>query len=290
MKVCVIFYHKNIFLFKKEWIDKCIMSIKEQTFKDFDVLELNYDQTGKQLFENSIFEHVPLFNHVEAMNYLIQKAKALCYDYVFNVNIDDYYAPNRIEKQLEYLQNYDMVSSDMICIKEKKGQEIILSTCKNSNLNIKEQLLLNNNIIAHPCVAWKISFFDNLKYENEIPAEDLRLWQRAIDKKTMFIIPEFLLYYRIHDNQITQGTIKKNQTLIDQCLADFISCFEHQTHGKMFLSWSDMVRIFKSWWLKFHPEKKIPTDWDLRKTIDATIGDPDPRKGWFIRIRPDYQW
>jgi hypothetical protein len=139
------------------------------------------------LIENSIFEQKILFNHVEAMIHLIQKARHLGYDYIFNTNIDDYYATNRIEKQLEYLKDYDLVSSDLICIKEKNGKELVLSSIKNSTLDIKEQLKSNNNIIAHPVVAWKSSFFDKLKYENEIPEEDMRLWQRAINNDKIMV-------------------------------------------------------------------------------------------------------
>ena len=287
--ICVIFYHKNAFLFKPQWIRKCIESIKQQTFNDFDVLELNYDQTNKQLFEGSIFENKILTNHVKAMNHLIEKARNLGYKYIFNTNIDDYYSINRIEEQMKYLKDYDMVSSDHECIKEKNGTTIVISSFKNSSLDVKENLIANNNIIPHPCTAWNVSFFDDLSYENEIPEEDMRLWQRALkNNKTIFIVPKVLLYYRIHDNQITQMTQKTNQTIMGECILDFLHCFEKST--KTFLRWSDIMRIFKSWWLKFHSEKKLPTDYDVRKIMDSTLGDPIPRRGWFIKMRSDYEW
>ena len=95
-KVCLLLYHKNAkILFKESWIRKCLESIENQTYQDFDVLELNYGQTGHQLYKGSIFEHKMLKNHVEAMNYLIDIAKE-SYDYIFNSNIDDYYSPERI--------------------------------------------------------------------------------------------------------------------------------------------------------------------------------------------------
>lgn len=286
-KVCVLFYHKNAhILFKKEWIDKCIHSIKQQTFKNFDVLELNYGQNSIQLYEDSIFEHKLLNNHVEAMNYLINIAIDY-YDYIFNVNIDDFYTYNRIEEQLKYLKDYDMVASNHIVFKEKNGKEIEICKIDHSKSDLKQKLLKNDNIIPHPVVAWKSSFFNNLKYEQEIPEEDMRLWQRALKQnKKIYIIPEYLLYYRIHDNQITQLNIKNNITIQEECLMDFIKIFEKSEN--FFLSWSDILRIFTQWWQKFHLEKKIPTDFDLRKTIDKTLGDPIRHRGWFIKIRKDY--
>jgi len=289
MKICVIFYHKNAsVLFKPHWIQKCIQSLKQQTYKEFDVLELNYDQTSKQLYEGSIFENVMFPNHVDAMNYLINKARDLEYDYIFNSNIDDYYAPNRIEEQLKYLENYDMVSSDYNVIKESKNKDIIIGTYETSKLDIKQNLIENNNIIPHPCVAWKTSFFDNLKYENEIPAEDLRLWQRAIEIKTIFIVPKKLLFYRIHDNQITQLTKQTSADIYKQAIDDFTKCFEKSTRN--FLGWRQMRDCFVSWWKKFHPEKQLPNDYELRTIIDQRLGEPIPRRGWFYKIRNNYIW
>ncbi len=290
-KVCLLLYHKNArIIFKEPWIRKCLNSIRNQTFKDFDVLELNYGQTGIQLYEGSIFEHKMLKNHVDAMNYLIDIAKDY-YDYIFNCNIDDYYSPERIEEQMKYLPHFDLVAGNHISFKEKDGKEMFISHMENSKFDIKQYLSENHNIIPHPLVAWRSSFFNDLRYEQEIPEEDLRLWQRAIKaNKTMFIVPKFLLYYRIHDNQITHLNLKTNITIMEQALLDFIQIFEPSRNKNVFLSWSHIVRIFKSWWKHFHPEKKLPTDFDLRKTIDKTIGDPIPRRGWFIKIRKEYVW
>lgn len=287
-KVCVLLYHKNaLILFQQEWIKKCINSIKQQTFQDFDVLELNYGQTGKQLYDGSIFEHKMLNNHVEAMNYLINIAKEY-YDYIFNVNIDDFYSITRIEEQLKYLKDHDMVASNHIVFKEKNGKEIEICKIDHSKSDIKQFLNKNYNIIAHPVVAWKSSFFDNLDYKQEIPQEDIKLWQRALKQnKTIFIVPKYLLYYRIHDNQITQLKIQNNVTIEEQCLMDFINIFEK---SETFITWSDIVNIFKQWWEHFHSEKKQAMDYELRRVIDKTFGDPIQYRGWFIQIRKEYRW
>lgn len=282
MKVCVLFYHKNIHKFNPKWIQKCINSIQNQTFNNFDILELDYDNTNHQLIKNSIFENIQLNNHVEAMNYLIKKAKNLNYDYIFNTNIDDYYTLDRIEEQLKYLKNYDMVSSELYCFKEN-NKILLISKTENAKLDIKQNIENNINIIAHPSVAWKSSFFDNLEYQNEIPEEDMRLWQRALKQnKKIFIIPKILLYYRIHDNQITQ-LMKKGKTETNkQALNDFTKCFEKTT--KTFVTWRNIRESFDNWWKKYHPEKQLPNDYDLRNAINNVIGEYISRKGWNVRI------
>ena len=43
MKSAVILYHKNINkIYKSEWIEECIQSIINQTYKDYFVYDLNY--------------------------------------------------------------------------------------------------------------------------------------------------------------------------------------------------------------------------------------------------------
>ena len=54
------------------------------------------------------------------------------------------------------------------------------------------------------------------KYEvTDIPIEDLNLWKKAINMGLKFkILPEFLLYHRLHNNQITSnGRTNKTQHL-----------------------------------------------------------------------------
>lgn len=284
MKVCAILYHKNAYsLLKPSWITKCIHSIQNQTFQDFDVLELNYDQTNKQLYPGSIYEQKILPNHVHAMNHLIHKARDMGYDYIFNINLDDYYDLERFEIQLKYLQTYDMVASNFYIIKDKHGQEYVLDKKQNNNYNIVKELKNNYNPIPHPSVGWKRSFFDSLTYYDEIPEEDLRLWQRAIETKTMYIVPHFLLYYRIHDNQITQQKKVNNNEIIKKSIEDFCACFEKTT--KVFLTWNTITSLFHQWWKKFHPYKPIPSDNIRRTIIDAKWGEPVPRQGWFVKMK-----
>lgn len=219
MKICIILFHKNIYqLLRPEWITKSLQSLQDQTYKDFDVLEIDYGGTNLQLYPTSKFINQNLKNHVEAMNYLIDLAKSQNYDYIFNWNIDDYYSVHRIQAQLAYLPKYDIVSGDHISFQNRKdGTEKIVSEHNYSKLNkqIEQNLKIGHNIIAHPCVAWKTSFFENFRYLDEIPMEDLKLWQRAITtNKKIFIVPQILLYYRIHDNQITQKTKNKEKNYL----------------------------------------------------------------------------
>ena len=113
MKSAVVIFHKNVQRYPEKWVKDCIESIQNQTYKDFDVFEVDYGQDGNQIYPGSIFLNHKLNDHAEALNYLLSHVFALGYDCAFNVNIDDWYAPERFERQIEYIKlGYDIVSSN----------------------------------------------------------------------------------------------------------------------------------------------------------------------------------
>lgn len=209
MRVAVLFYHKNIgAIYKKEWIEECVNSIKEQTYQDFDVLELNYGGTESNyaygVGKTHRFFAGELTNHIWAMNYLIDLAFREGYDVVMNTNMDDIYAKDRFEKQISVIQNgFQLVSSDFYHMQDGNIiREMQMSKRGDIGMNLRK----NHNLIAHPCVAMHRSFWtDGLKYRDLLGYEDLDLWQRAHKAgKRFYIIPENLLFYRLHTNQITK--------------------------------------------------------------------------------------
>lgn len=210
MKVAVIIYHSNASkIYKKEWIDKCINSIKAQTFQNFDVWENNYGPDDLHYADGiGTLKYDSLFkcsNHIHAMNDLIGKLLDFGYDIILNTNLDDYFSPDRFAKQIAAIQNgAQLVSSNFHYFSDERGIFKRMDMSRYGNIGI--QLRRNHNIIAHPVVAYHKSFFDDgLRYNDLLGKEDLDLWQRA-DKlgRRMVILNDYLLQYRIHDNQITK--------------------------------------------------------------------------------------
>lgn len=208
MKCAVLFYHKNINnLYRPEWIQLCIDSIKNQTHKSFDVFELSYGGTNDRYCEGIspryYFLQQECENHIEAMNLLYELVLSSGYDVIFNTNLDDFYSPVRFEKQLQAIeQGHQLVSSNFTYF--KNGQT--LKTFKFHLHNIAGELSRNHNIIAHPVIATHRTFWEGgIKYKNQLGHEDLTLWKEAVLKGKKFIIlPDLLLTYRLHSNQVTK--------------------------------------------------------------------------------------
>jgi hypothetical protein len=203
----VIFFHGNLFrIHDPEWSAKCIQSIRNQTIKDLYFYEINFGDDELRLLPDSKFFHVKKKNYVDAMNFIITEAFNDGCDFVFNTNIDDIYHPERIQKQIEFLnQGYDLVSSDF-CYIDLQDVPFHHMHIKSFG-DIRENLDKDHNVIAHPCVAFSQKFwsYELNRYDiNNVGREDLDLWKSSINRGYQFyIVDEILLHYRIHNNQVT---------------------------------------------------------------------------------------
>ena len=240
-KCAVIFFHKNLLkLYKNEWIEKCVNSILEQSYNNFDIFEINYGNDDYSIFNNMKLDRTHYFykknykTHTEAMVFLLNEGFTVHnYDIIFNTNLDDYYNITRFEKQIECIDNgYHLCSSLMNYIKEDdKGEDVLLNEWTSESYSIKseeyyiennkisEQLNKNHNVINHSCVCFTNKFWNGfdehnnlLRYREDKPFEDLTLWTRAINNDyKITIINEPLIEYRIHDNQIGEQNKKNNK-------------------------------------------------------------------------------
>ena len=223
-KLGVIFFHKNIReIYDERWIKKSVETMLNQSIENFKIYEINYGSDNFSVTE--YFDNIPnevffiykqLKNHAEAMNFIIDKAFSDGCDYVFNTNLDDYYHTERIEKQITKLdEGYDIVTSDF-CYVEEINSDDTITHYKNikSDTNIEFNLAHMHNVIAHPVVAYSKKFWKSNRYNlDEIPMEDLKLWQRAIASGSRFyIMDDVLLFYRLHSNQITGNNSTPDQS------------------------------------------------------------------------------
>lgn len=207
MKIGVIFFHGNLYrIHDPKWSVKCLESIMNQSVKDLNYYEINFGDDQLKLVNGSKFFHKPMKNYVDAMNFIISQAFNDGCDYVFNTNVDDFYHPRRIEKQLEFLEKgYDIVSSDFCYVDLEDNPFQYLNMSKYGD--IESNLIIEHNVIAHPSVGFNKRFWEDPlnRYDiNSVGKEDLELWKLSIQRGYKFhIVDEVLLYYRIHNNQVT---------------------------------------------------------------------------------------
>ena len=202
MKVACIVYHRDVLkIYPQPWIDEAVRSIREQTFQDFTVLEMNYGG-GQERFTDGQFFSMEFASHIGAMDWLITYAFDNGFDVVFNTNLDDISHTTRFEKQLAKIaEGYQLVSSNFYYFGDVEKEMDMVSWG-----DIGKNLNRGHNVICHPAIAMHKSFWGpDLHYNELLGFEDLDLWKRAYAKgKKFFILPDYLLFYRRHSNQIVQ--------------------------------------------------------------------------------------
>lgn len=203
MKLILICYHANISkLYPAEWIEEFKDSILNQTYQDFSIMECNYGGGTERIFDESIYESKKLPTFIDAMNYLIGKALKEGANVICNSNVDDRYSPQWLETQVPYLKKFDIVSCNFSLMNENG----VYHNHYFDQLDIKENLNRNNNLIAHPAVLYSKRFLENNRYvPTEFPVEDMLLWKRTIDNYKFLIVKENLLYHRIHHNSVCKS-------------------------------------------------------------------------------------
>ena len=174
MKKGVIIFHSNIKdIYEYRWISKSIDSIINQSDNDFTFYEINYGGDNESVipYYSNIekkFWSIKLSNYAEAMNFILDKAFEDGCDYVFNTNLDDFYHPFRISKQIEMMKDdYDIISSDF-CYIEEVEENGLFDDKINSFMDIHQygdiryNLEIKHNIIAHPAVCYSKRFWNDV--------------------------------------------------------------------------------------------------------------------------------
>lgn len=204
----------------EKYIEEGIDSLLNQTYTNLEILIIddcstdNTVQIIKSKYSKNqkikLYEKSQNLGPANSRNIGIKQSKG---KYIALLDGDDYYAEDKIEKQVQLMElNLDIVacSTFLQCIGLKNN--IIKFSIDHSE--IKDRQLLGCPI-AHPSVMFRASFLkeNNLYYnENFRYSEDYELFIRMIEKGGKFLtIPEALYMYRVSGNQ---ASFKKSDNKI----------------------------------------------------------------------------
>ena len=198
----------------ERYLRESIESVIGQTFKDFEFIIINDGSKDNSL---KIIEEYRLKDNrikiieqensgvIQALNNGIKIAKG---EYIARMDADDVSLPERLEKQIFFLEKEKAVlcGSWAITINEE-GKEIDKMNYPKSTWLKNKLYLLRGNPFIHPTVMFKKEEIVKIGlYKNHRHIEDYELWTRVVSKYKSINIPEYLLKYRIHNDQITKKT------------------------------------------------------------------------------------
>lgn len=199
--------------------DQAIDSIVNQTFGQWELLLVsnNGNPEGLEIAASRMKEdsrikliHEPQQGIAHALNAGLKHCNT---PYVARMDADDFSHPERLQKQLDYLEknpDIDVVSSQTIFSSDIPGSEgfALFIDWQNHIITPEEHDLQRfiESPMAHPTIMFRRELIDNYGLYNTGPVpEDYEMWLRWMDQGARFYkIPEPLLTWHDHSGRLTR--------------------------------------------------------------------------------------
>ena len=221
----------------ENYISDTLESILNQTYENLEILIVDDGSTDRsvekirqyrdvriRLLQNGENRGIPFTRNVG-----LQEARG---KYVAIMDSDDIAYPERIERQVAYLETHeeiDAVGSFYIQFGGRFRKRVKSRFVDHEELRI---MLLFYNPIANPSVMLRKSSLEkrNLRYHEEyFVAQDYQLWSQLSKTGKIEIMPEFLLKYRFgHENiskRSNRDKLSRRKALIDAIHKDLIEYY-----------------------------------------------------------------
>ena len=216
----------------EKYLSEAIESILNQTFKDFEFLIINdgstdssreiilsYDDYRIKLIEND--------NNIGLTKSLNKGVDIACGKYIARMDADDISMPERLEKQVDFMENHEDIAVCGSCATIINGNDIEYSSFINpeTSSEIKVALFFFNPI-AHPTAMIRKDVLNAIgNYDPYFEkTQDYNLWYRIyLEDYDFYNFQEKLLIYRNHKTNITNTNLDKQLFYANICLQKLYS-------------------------------------------------------------------
>ena len=207
-KISVLMSVYNGERFLREAID----GIMHQTLSDFEFIILDDDSRDntRQILEEYAAEDQRISvirneRNLGLTRSLNKGLKFCCGKYVARQDADDVSMPDRLENQVEYLENHPEVGvvGSWVAIIDENGRGGFIRKYPTSPAMVKWSLYFKNSL-AHSSVLIRRSLLEETAYSSEVSySQDYDLWARLSERTEFANIPQVLYKSRKHDEMIS---------------------------------------------------------------------------------------
>ncbi len=241
------------------YLREAVESVLSQTFFDFEFIivdDASTDNSRQIIAEYATADKRIKVIHNSVNQYVNRTAniglEVASGKYYARIDSDDICLPNRIERQYEFMEkNPDIVICGSYCrIINKQGEIISNKTFPVDDQDIK-RALWRRTPIQHSCLFGRRHVIvNNGKYNaTDTPSEDLEMLIRLGSKYKFANIPEYLVKYRVHGNNIIMRqqkmVIKKTVKLRKEGIKKY----------NYSVTLMDKLFINLTWFVQFLPSK-----------------------------------
>ncbi|MEW6605935.1 MAG: glycosyltransferase family 2 protein [bacterium] len=209
------------------FIKKCVDSLLEQTYKNLEIIIFEDCSTDKtrNILETYNDKRLKIIyndsNHGLTSN-LNKAIKVSTGKYIARMDSDDISYKNRIEVQVKYMEKHKKI--DILGTQIKAlGLVGYQRKYPKKHEEIKAALLFNNPM-AHPTIMIRSNSINiNPLYDNNtLKAQDYELWTRLIHEKRFHNLNKKLLFYRVHDQQISKKNTESQHMFANKARFDLL--------------------------------------------------------------------
>ncbi|MBK8381613.1 MAG: glycosyltransferase [Ignavibacteria bacterium] len=223
------------------YLKEALISILSQTYNDLEIIVIDDDSNDNtseivlKLNSEKIFyfkqNKIGIIGKLR--NIGIQKSK---YDIIAFCDDDDIWEPEKLEKQMKYIDKYDLICSNAKVINSNgeqiENKKLILNE-KSKELDLYS-LLLGNIVITSTVILkkdklYKTGLFD--EDEKYYCSEDYDLWLRYAADNKVFYMNDDLILYREHLSN--SNNYHHRQKMLKNVLA-ILDSYSYKNDRKMY--------------------------------------------------------
>ncbi|ACF45410.1 glycosyl transferase family 2 [Prosthecochloris aestuarii DSM 271] len=196
-----------------------VRSILDQTYRNFEFLVMDDGSTDKSLDIVKSFEDeriiVKRSDRNSGIAKTLNKGIALARGkYIARMDCDDISLPDRLRRQADYLETHSdtgLIGSGIQKIKKSRKQKVFTWPSKDTEIKLD---LLFQSAFFHPTIMARASLLRKIGYDEELLyAQDYALWTKLAPETAFANLPEALLLYRTHDEQVTKKKGKQQAAI-----------------------------------------------------------------------------
>lgn len=204
----------------EKYLAEAIESILNQTYKNFEFIIVDDGSTDNSasIIKNYKDRRIKYFRQSNkglagALNLAIGKAEG---KYIARMDADDISAPERIEKQVEWLEKNEhiAIAGTSFALIDEFGRPFKHSYHLDRPEDLKLELFVRNPFGHGTIMLRRLVLEEVGPYQNSMPYEDYELWWNILKKFNGANLTEELYKWRVVRTGISHGSIEKNHQLI----------------------------------------------------------------------------
>ncbi|MBQ0819615.1 glycosyltransferase [Microvirga sp. HBU67558] len=238
----------------EKYIRATLESVLAQTFTDIEVVVVDDGSSDNSAsivasYRDSRIVLRQLYENVgacQAMNVGLEMCRG---QYIAVCNSDDVWVADKLEKQLQIFSSgtdvaavfsdVEWIDDEGCWLGDHPGYQDVFRQANRSRFQWMRDLLEGGNRLCHPSVLIKRDVYDKVGLYNNFYRQlpDLDMWVRVLEHFDIFVMPERLVKFRVHQNNTSRPSQSASNRSINEhrlILVDFMKRVSSDNFYKTF--------------------------------------------------------